>query len=140
MSDAVFQEAPDEIDETWTHGALLGGMVENCYKQIAIADAYMLAGRTLVAEALESREGYDLLYPILFNYRHAVELYLKAILRPSFRSHDLRPLCASLVQYARTVLQADIPESSVRATSRHRDSFQRHGNCDTFGVATGGTR
>ncbi len=91
----VFQEVPDGISEDWTWGVLVGGMAAE--REIArIAGAYRRAGDILVQESLESRLPWEFMYPILFNYRHTLELYLKAALHSEYHGHDLIPLISEL--------------------------------------------
>jgi len=79
---------PDEIDETWRHGALIGGM--GCRDWRQVARAYKLAADELVKLALTEHERHELDFPILFMYRHTVELYLKAALENPPEHHDLK--------------------------------------------------
>lgn len=86
----VFQDMPDEIDETWRHGALIGGM--ECRDRQQVARAYKLAADELVTLALTKHDPHELDFPILFLYRHTVELYLKAALENPPEHHDLGEL------------------------------------------------
>lgn len=89
----IFEEVPDEIDESWRHGALLGGMVDLAMKERGVlAASFKRAGDALLAAALSQDLANELLYPVLYNYRHALELYLKAAVAPTRRSHDFRGL------------------------------------------------
>ena len=89
----VFVEVPAEIDESWVHGALVGGMIDlAARKRGALASSFKRAGDTLLLAALASDSADELLYPILFNYRHSIELYLKAIVEPTPHGHDLNGL------------------------------------------------
>jgi hypothetical protein len=47
---------------------------------VELARAYAAAGAQLIGPALESKEAWRLAYPIFHVYRHALELYLKAVL------------------------------------------------------------
>jgi len=105
----IFEDVPDTIDESWTHGALLGGMAHGAYSQLAIADSYVRAGDTLVESVLKGGDGYELAYPILFTYRHAIELYLKIVLRPSRRDHPLDDLLADFRSYVQTAFHQEVP-------------------------------
>jgi hypothetical protein len=106
----IFEDVPDMIDESWTHGAILGGMAHGAYDQLAVADSYVRAGDTLVERVLQGGEGYELVYPILFTYRHAVELHLKIVLRPSRRTHKLNGLLADFCNYVQRVFQQQVPK------------------------------
>lgn len=86
----LFQDPSDEMDETWQHGVLIGGMA--CRDLPEVAKAYKLAADELVKQALSKYEPHQLDYPILFLYRHTVEIYLKAALDNPPEHHDLSRL------------------------------------------------
>jgi DNA-binding transcriptional MerR regulator len=86
----LFQDPSDELDETWQHGSLIGGMA--CRDLTQVASAYKLAADELVKQALSKYEPHELDYPVLFLYRHTVELYLKAALENPPEHHDLSRL------------------------------------------------
>jgi len=83
----LFREPSEEMDETWQHGVLVGGMA--CRDLPHVARAYKLAADELMKQAVDSCEPHELDYPILFLYRHTVELYLKAALANPPQHHDL---------------------------------------------------
>ena len=86
----LFQDVPEEIDEGWQHGVLIGGMA--CRHLPQVARAYKLAADELVKQALTNHEPHELDYPILFLYRHTIELYLKVALTNPPEHHDLSRL------------------------------------------------
>ena len=99
------------MDETWNHGAILGGMAHDAYTQMSIADGYALAADTLVDAILEGKlQAHEIAYPILFNYRHAIELYLKVAVKPSNRDHDIPALFAAFRQAVQTRLNEQVPD------------------------------
>jgi hypothetical protein len=106
LDERIFQDVPDEINEDWNHGVLVGGMVSS---DILIARAYKSAGDTLIQSALESREPYEVAYPIFFVYRHALELYLKLIVKPVKRNHDLKVLFEEFEQICMTQHGQQVP-------------------------------
>lgn len=83
----VFQEPPEGLDETWTHGILWCGAKVG--DRLAVARAYKLAVDTMIDAALESNEAHEFDYPILFLCRHTLELYLKILGKVDERNHDL---------------------------------------------------
>lgn len=105
----LFQQPPEELDETWRHGALVGGLVTRAVDTFALADAYKLAGDVLVDAGLSVAESYELIYPIIYNYRHALELYLKAVVLPPIEGHPLKPLLDRLRDSLRRDHGAEIP-------------------------------
>ncbi len=86
----IFQDIPDEIDETWQHGAIIGGMASRDRRQVA--RSYKMAADELIALALTKHEPHELDFPILFLYRHTIELYLKAALANPPAHHDIGEL------------------------------------------------
>lgn len=83
----LFQPMPDNPEEMATYTLAVGeGWIGSDLG--AIAQSYKYAGDVLVDEALETEEPWKLAYPILFNYRHSIELFLKAIVQPEKRNHS----------------------------------------------------
>jgi hypothetical protein len=91
----IFQDIPDEIDASWVHGILVGGMA-SVPDDLYVAQSYMEAAGELVDQALESQEAWRFSYPILYLYRHALELRLKSIVKLKRQNHQLRPLIGVL--------------------------------------------
>lgn len=86
----IFRDPSDEIDETWQHGTLIGGMA--CRDLPQVARAYKLAADELLKQAMSKYEPHQLDYPVLFLYRHTVEVYLKGALDNPPEHHDLSTL------------------------------------------------
>jgi hypothetical protein len=63
----------------------------------------------LVKECLDRGEAYELVYPIIFNYRHSLELYLKLATNASKKTHRLPELIVELEKYARGKYDGDLP-------------------------------
>ena len=64
----------------WKHGARFSNDVT--FRHSHIWDGNMRAGAILIGACEEdSYEGHTLIYPILFNYRHAIELAMKWVIR-----------------------------------------------------------
>ncbi|MEA2642297.1 MAG: hypothetical protein QOF51_3691, partial [Chloroflexota bacterium] len=61
----VFQDPPQELDETWVSGVLIGG-VASPYDDVALAHAYLRAAASLVDQALDSKQPYELAFPIFY--------------------------------------------------------------------------
>lgn len=86
-----FQETSESMDETWKHGVLFNGLAQ--FGDIFyLANSYKAAGDRLVEVALDNDEGWDLFCPIVYNYRHATELYIKSFITKHNNSHNLRML------------------------------------------------
>ncbi len=98
---SIFQDPPEDVDETWTHGAMMGSGF-SCDDEM-LARSYFAAATVLIAHVLSDHleQGQDFLGPILFNYRHGIELYLKAIVKPGKRDHNLGSLLEGYCQHLR---------------------------------------
>lgn len=84
LGDVVFQESPD-----WRNNARLD-LGSNRWEIYAIG--YMRAADILVARVLESQHELDfLIYPIVFLYRHYLELRLKELIVAGRELLDLPP-------------------------------------------------
>lgn len=73
----LLQEPPEDLDETWRHGIFLNG--GGVGEFLELARSYKQSADTLLGSALKSGEPRNWGYPVLFAYRHALELYLKII-------------------------------------------------------------
>jgi hypothetical protein len=91
----ILQEPPEDLDETWRHGILLndGGVDE----YLELARSYKQSAEALLDSALKSGEPRDWGYPVLFAYRHTLELYLKIIGEIQDPIHSLED-CVRLVE------------------------------------------
>ena len=91
----LLQELPDDLDETWRHGILMCGAGGQEY--LELARNYRYVAENLLDTALKSGEPLDLAYPVLFAYRHTVELYLKIVGEIDVATHSLKE-CVRLVE------------------------------------------
>lgn len=104
----IFTDPPEGLGEdeyyfgTFVVG--IGGM-----DGIEVARAFAVAGNRLLEAAENQRESWEAAYPILFCYRHALELYLKAVLPKSERNHSLGNLLKALSPH----LAGRYPEDQV---------------------------
>jgi hypothetical protein len=73
----LLQEPPDDLNETWRHGIFLSGGGDGI--DLELARTYRQSAEALLDLALKSGEPRDWGYPVLFAYRHTLELYLKVI-------------------------------------------------------------
>lgn len=105
----IFLDVPDDLDETWTHVALFGGMVDGAHDDYSLANNFKQAGDILIQRGLGNLEAYELLYPVLYNYRHAIELYLKAIVTPQKRNHDLATLMEQFKKFMKETHGEEVP-------------------------------
>lgn len=91
----IFTEPPDELEECDFH---FGTFVVGAGKmdEIEVARSFADAADRLLATAAERRESWEAAYLILFCYRHALEMYLKAIMPNERHGHRLGDLAKSL--------------------------------------------
>lgn len=91
----IFTEPPDELGECDFH---FGTFVVGAGKmdEIEVARSFADAADRLLAAAAERRESWEAAYPILFCYRHALELYLKALMPNERHGHRLGDFAKSL--------------------------------------------
>lgn len=104
----LFREPPDELNEDWRHGALIGGMAEHG-DTFEMADSYKLAGDMLVDAALSNDEACELICPVIYNYRHATELYIKAIIIHKRKNHNLLWILQKFKELLRTEFHTILP-------------------------------
>lgn len=103
----IFDEIPDGLDETWHHGAMLGGPADS----FDLAESYRLAADILVEQVLmHKHQAWELVYPIMFNYRHCLELYLKMIVTPGRHRHSLQGLLSNLIRHVRDTHHQAVPK------------------------------
>lgn len=103
----LFRNMPEEIDETW-RGVVFGGEFElgNIF---TTADSFKLAGDRLVDIAHENYEERTLFQPAIYNYRHATELYIKAIIGEEI-NHNLHDLLQKLKIILKIKFNSVLPE------------------------------
>jgi hypothetical protein len=73
----------DRMEDAWIHPSNVNF--------VAYADSYKRAADHLVKKAIAKKKQDFLIYPILFMYRHHVELQMKYIIRTWYRRRDERP-------------------------------------------------
>jgi len=91
----LLQEPPGDLDETWTHGILLNGGSVNEF--LELARNYRQSAETMLDSALKSGEPRDWAYPVIYAYRHTLELYLKIIGEIEEATHSLSD-CVRLIE------------------------------------------
>ena len=107
----LFMDPPEDIDENWKSCAMLGGMAD-LGDPFLLADSYKRAGDMIVDAVLAKDETNELCYPVIYNYRHATELYLKSIVRQRKKKqdHDLDWLLQEFKKQLKIELNATLPE------------------------------
>lgn len=82
----------------------------------AMANQFQMAANLLRDAAITSGTPWFYSNPILYLYRHTIELYLKGIVRPSKPTHNLLTLRDSLIDYVKTTYGCDISGSWIAET------------------------
>lgn len=111
----IFQEPPEDLDEYWTNGVLVGGVVSEP-DRLEVARAYVPAAGALIPTSVESKEAWGYSYPIFYLYRHSLELYLKALVRPEKLAHDLLSLVQSAAGVAAWQLNRPLSDDDLADT------------------------
>lgn len=106
LNQAIFDDPPDTLGADESHYghlfAAMGGM-----EGVEVARTFAAAGHRLLAEAGKAGETWQAAPPILYCYRHALELYLKALVQPERQNHGLGPLWSALHERIRGRYRAD---------------------------------
>ena len=126
----AFRDNPDdlgELDESRVDVLIVGGMASGS-TQIGMADAYSEAAIELIDSAMVSGDQWRLLYPILYLCRHALELYLKSIIRHAEPKHNLEPLVIQVEKVLREQLGESLP-TDLRADLLTLASIDPDGQC-----------
>jgi hypothetical protein len=103
----IFIDPPEDLNEDWRHGALYSSGFTDLFE---LANSYKIAGDTLVETALSKDYAFALLYPVIYNYRHATELYLKAVLNKNLKSHVLNDFIPDFKELLITNFNTELPE------------------------------
>jgi len=82
----LFREFNEEFNEEKNIAA--GGMFGG-FNKVELAESYKKTGDLLIESFLKSDDNWGMSFPIIFNYRHSTELYLKAIIEEENNIHDL---------------------------------------------------
>ncbi|MBS1511021.1 MAG: hypothetical protein JST86_09280 [Bacteroidetes bacterium] len=103
----LFRTMPEDINVNWG-GVVFGGEFE-LGDIFSTANSFKIAGDRLVDIACENDEERELFQPAVYNYRHATELYIKAIIGEEI-SHDLKDLMKKLKVFLINEFNALPPE------------------------------
>lgn len=130
----LFVELPEEINEDWRHGAVIEGWAD-FGDTFALGDSFKLAADTLVEAAIANDEAYDLICPIIYNYRHAIELYLKAILPSERLHHNLFELLREFRELVKAKFNESLPAWFEKVVLSFND-FDPNGETFRYGNFT----
>lgn len=102
----IFTGPPDGLGEKeFYFGTFVPGM--GSMVNVEVARAFAEAADRLMETAAAQQESWEAAYPILFCYRHALELYLKSLLPERAQGHRLNDLVKSLKPYLDSRYPAD---------------------------------
>lgn len=102
----IFRDILENIDES-SRGIVFGGEFK-LSTLFETANSFKLAGDNLVTIAHDNYEERNLFLPAIYNYRHATELYIKAI-SGSEITHNLNDLKQKLSKTLKENFNASIP-------------------------------
>lgn len=109
---ALFRD-PGEGDEredgySQPHGFLLGGMLAD--ERESIAFQYLKAANLIVDGVRQKQVAdYEVAYPVLYLYRHAIEVLVKALIGGDKDHHRLDVLGCELVAHVRARYDQEVP-------------------------------
>ena len=104
----IFIDPPENLEEAWRYGALFSGLA-GYGDTFYLANSYKRAGDRLVDAALTDEEPWALVCPAIYNYRHATELYLKALTGYYDARHNLGKLYIKLETLIRKEFNEPVP-------------------------------
>lgn len=105
----IFEEPPDEDLFGRCGVLLLNWNGQSGREAWETARAYRVAAERLLDAALQAGETWESIDPVMFCYRHAAELHLKALIGPEARrTHALGDLIAALRAKLRCFRQSDV--------------------------------
>lgn len=129
VTQPLFREpSPDEPDEDWAL-FVLGGMAQR--NELEVARSYRMATDALIARALRASDlSYEYAFPVLYLYRHVIELYLKLIVQPQgTQGHGIMPLARAFKARVHSKLKLKIPNWVM---DRFRELSEMDPHSDAF--------
>lgn len=108
----LFMEIPDDIGRSdpfdGPPGFLLGDMGQP--SKLELSEQYFDAANQLIENIQKQRcEDYRLVYPVLFLYRHALELMLKGSICNKSNHHKLNNLADDYAKYIQEEFKQSVP-------------------------------
>lgn len=103
----IFQEPTEELAGIESN-VIFAGMA-SLNNLLSLGNAFRESGDMLFEAIKNRRDLYDFASPILYQYRHAIELYLKSILRNPPKIHNLFTLYEKFETLVKEDFQTNIP-------------------------------
>jgi hypothetical protein len=103
-SQPLFRDAgeDDQREDAYSgpFGFLIGGLAD--FERVELAEQYLTAANLLV-RSINKQEvaDFEIAYPVLFLYRHALEVLIKTLIGKEVNHHRLHALADDLVKFAR---------------------------------------
>lgn len=104
----LLQDEIPEVDEPYRYGLMMSPGVYS--EPLEIARSYRSAAELLWQNAMDSGQPRSECYPMLFAYRHTLELYLKILGCVEEHTHNLLKCMEILEKYHQTKIPAKLKE------------------------------
>lgn len=119
LDSIIFREPPDDLDENW-FGTIVGTF--GGYRDFfTVAQSFRNAANCLIETHKNNYYEYEILDPLLYLYRHSLELYLKALIKAHNNDCDVKKeyghSLTKLFKQATVVVQGigyEMPEKAQR--------------------------
>lgn len=105
----IFLE-PNDTNITIVGESVLIGSLADYSDKILLAKSYKKSADELVKLAIESNERTEFLCPVIFCYRHSIELFIKSTIRKELRSHNLKKLYDAFQRFISNKFNRQIPD------------------------------
>jgi hypothetical protein len=105
-----------------------------------LANEYYMAASLLVDAAVEKHRVWMCVHPILYLYRHAIELELKGLVRPQKPNHDLDTLTNALIKNFSDAHNIDIAAGWVVKIIREFSAIDKRSTGFRYVKELGGER
>jgi len=126
MTRPIFEEPPDDMEQR--AGALLVNWNGNAGVAAPdVSSAFRVAAERLLDAALANNETWEAAYPILFCYRHGLEVSLKSLVPGAPREHGLADIWAAL----QPRLAGQCPANQMAWLGDRIAEFERMDPCST---------
>ncbi|MDO6803942.1 hypothetical protein Q4595_15940 [Wenyingzhuangia sp. 1_MG-2023] len=120
----------ENIDNLFIAGGILGGA-----EKLDLADSYKNSADLLVENIQNEHNKWTVFFPIIYLYRHSIELYFKAIIKEENTTHDLTKLLIYFNKIIETKFNTNPPiwfENMVKSFNDFdpRSTSFRYGNIE----------
>jgi len=127
----IFSDPPDVIEPLGSY--VVFNEVRDGMELFHLAEAYKAGGDMLVRTAIKDNNGYEVIYPIIYNYRHATELYLKSFVGTLDHTHSLTRLYNKFKDLTQEKFRAN-PSEWFESIVKTLDEFDPEGTAFRYGT------